>query len=144
MSQSKPRGVPEGDYEFETPREATPLARAVSIVAAILEITQTRSLEDLESRLGESRVRGMLSRAHVTGEDRDMIAGNRGVLSLVANTTPKIRLVLCPECGAVYLSGAGGVPKTCQAGAAGCGGVPYVCTPANRVPHTGKQAKAGD
>lgn len=137
MTSSKPKGTPNGDYDFDTPPEATPLARAASVVAAILEITGSRDLTHLETRLHDPQIRSLLARAHLTEQDKEQITRNRGLMSLIVNTTPKTRLVLCPECAAPYLAGSGSIPKTCQTGPAGCDGVPYACSPANRVPHTG-------
>lgn len=134
MTSRKTKGAPDGPYGFDIPPEAPPVARAVSICAAILEITGCVDLTDLDARLTDPHIRGLLRRAYITPTDQALIREHRGVLGLLRNTSPKTRLVICPKCGAAYLAATGGVPKTCQLGPAGCDGTPYACTPANRIP----------
>lgn len=131
---SKPKGAPDGEFWFDVPPEAPAPARAAAICLAVLEITKTVSLTDLEKKRGDSNVSGILSRAHIDPEDRELIAAHAPMLSLLRNSKPATFLVVCDECGQYYLTSSKTVPKTCQMGPAGCDGNPYLVTAANRTP----------
>lgn len=131
---SKPKGAPDGEFWFDVPPEAPAPARAAAICLAILEITKTVSLDDLEKKRGDSSVSGMLARAHIGPDDRGLIAGHAPMLSLLRNSKPATYLVICDKCGQYYLTSSKSVPKTCQMGPAGCDGGPYLVTAANRTP----------
>ena len=131
---SKPKGAPDGEFWFDVPPEAPAPARAAAICLAILEITKTVNLDDLENKRGDPSVSGMLARAHIGPDDRGLIAGHAPMLSLLRNSKPATYLVICDKCGQYYLTSSKSVPKTCQMGPAGCDGGPYLVTAANRTP----------
>lgn len=131
---SKPKGAPAGEFWFDVPPEAPAPARAAAICLAILEITKTVNLDDLEKKRGDSSVSGILARAHIGPDDRELIVENSPMLSLLRNSKPATFLVVCDKCGQYYLTSSKSVPKTCQMGPAGCDGGPYLVTAANRTP----------
>lgn len=131
---SKPKGAPDGEFWFDVPPEAPAPARAAAICLAILEITKTVNLDDLEKKRGDSSVSGMLARAHIGPDDRELIVEHSPMLSLLRNSKPATYLVICDKCGQYYLTSSKSVPKTCQMGPAGCNGAPYLVTAANRTP----------
>lgn len=131
---SKPKGAPAGEFWFDVPPEAPAPARAAAICLAVLEITKTVNLDELEKKRGDPSVSNILARAHVNPDDRELIAAHAPMLSLLRNSKPAIFLVVCDKCGQYYLTSSKTVPKTCQTGPARCDGAPYLVTAANRTP----------